>query len=172
LLRLALGIASVLAIPAPDRPVMRATVLFALQIKARDVAENVQPVAGVASNFDLCRNGTERVDRLIQQIADNPVLGLVARGADIANRQVVVDPHMAFDESSDLPVVCGAIVPLENEDVAAAGCAAIAFPSALMVWVGQGRADGVAQDGRIASLSGSDAIGQTSFFHGASLRTA
>jgi hypothetical protein len=161
-----------LAIPAPDRPVVRPAIFFAFEVEAGNVAEDVHPDAGVTSNLDLRFDGPKRIDRLVEQIAHDAVLWLVAGGADVADRQVVVHAHVALDKTSDLPVVGGAIVALQNEEVAAAGGALIAFPSPLMVGVSQSGADRVAEPRCIAGLGSADAVGQTSFFHGASLRTA
>ena len=79
---------------------------------------------------------------------------------------------MALDKTRNVPVLRGAIVPLEDEDVAARGGAAVAFTAALVVGMGQGGTDGVAQGRGIAGLGGADAVGQPSFFHSASRRTA
>ena len=67
-----------LAVPAPDRPVVRATVLFALQIEARNVAKDVEPGCRVAADLDLRLVRTKRVEGLIEQIADHARLRLVA----------------------------------------------------------------------------------------------
>ena len=128
-----------LAIPAPDGPVVRATILLALEVEARDAAEDIEPGGGVASNLDLRLDGPERVECLVEQVAHDAGLRLVAGGADVANRQVVVDAHVALDETGHLPVMRGAIEALEDEDVTAAGGAAIALAAALVIGMRQRR---------------------------------
>jgi hypothetical protein len=151
---------------------VRPSVLFALEVKARNVAKDVEPDGRVATDLDLRLDRSKRVERLIQQIAHDAGLGLLARGADVVDGQVVVHPQVALDESGDLPLVGGAIESLEDEDVAAAGGAAIAFAAALLIGVGQSCADSVAQGRGVIRIGGADAVRQTSLFHGASRRTA
>jgi hypothetical protein len=167
-----LSLTRVLPIPAPDRPVVWATVLLALDVETRDVAENLEPGSRVAANLDLRFDGPKRVDGLVEQIAHDAVLGLITRGAQVANGQVVVNAHVAFDKTSHLPLVRDAVVALEDEQIASTGGAAIALASTDMVGVGQRRPDRIPDGARVAGLSRADAVGQTSFFHGASLRTA
>jgi hypothetical protein len=49
---------------------------------------------------------------------------------------------MALDKSGDLPIVVGAIEALEDEDVAAAGGAAVTLAPTLMVRMRERAADG------------------------------
>ena len=107
-----LGVGGVLAIPEPDGPVMRTAILLTVEVKARDAAEDIEPCAGIAADLDLGGDGLVGVEGLVEQVTDDRGLGLVARGADVANRQVVVDAHMALDETGDLPFMRGAIVAL------------------------------------------------------------
>jgi hypothetical protein len=79
---------------------------------------------------------------------------------------------VALDEAGHLPVLGRTVVALEDEDVAAAGGAAVAFASTLVVGVSQRRANARAQRFSVSCLGRADAIGQTSFFHAASRRTA
>ena len=79
---------------------------------------------------------------------------------------------MAFDKTCHIPVLGSAIVALEDEDVATGGRAAVAFAASLVVRVSQGRTDGFAQARSIAGLGSADTVGQPSFFHSASRRTA
>jgi hypothetical protein len=79
---------------------------------------------------------------------------------------------VALDKARDVPVLGSPIVAFEDEDVATCSGTAVALAAALVVGVGQGRADGVAQGFGIAGLGGTDAVGQPSFFHSASRRTA
>jgi hypothetical protein len=139
-----------LPIPAPDRPVVRATIFLAFQIEARNVAKDLQPGRRIPSDLDLRFDRSERVDRLVEEVAHHAVLRLGAGGADIANGQVVVHAHVALDEASHLPVVRRAIVVFEDQDVAATGGASIAFAPTLVVRVSQGRTDRFAQRRRIA----------------------
>jgi hypothetical protein len=171
-LRLTLGLASALSIPAPDRPVMRSAVLLAFEVEARNRAEDFLPIVGVATNLDLRLDGFERIESLIEQVAHDASLWLIASRTDITNGQVVVHAHMAFDKTRHLPVVCGAVVALEDEDVAAAGGTPITFAAALVIGMREGGADGIAQCRGVVRLGGPNAIRQTSFFHGASCRTA
>jgi hypothetical protein len=164
--------ARVLTIPAPDRPVVRAAVLLALQIEAGDGAEDVEPGACVATDFDLGFDRAERVERLIEEIAHHAGLRFVAGGADVADAEVVVDAHVALDKSGDLPIMGWPIVTFEHEDVAAAGGAGVALATPLVIGVRERGADRIAELLSVVRLSGANAVGETSFFHGASRPTA
>jgi hypothetical protein len=151
---------------------MRAAVVLALQIKARNAAEDLEPGRRVAADLDLRFDRSERVERLVQQVAHDAGLWLIARGAHVADRQVVVDAHVALDKAGDLPVVRLAIVALEDEDVATAGGASVALAPARVVGVGERAADGVTQRFAVGGFSSSNAVCETAFFHAASCRTA
>jgi hypothetical protein len=137
-------------------------------MEAGNGAEDVQPRVCVAAHLDLRFDRPKGVEGLVEQIPHDACLGLVAGGADISNRQVVVHAHVAFDEAGDLPIMSCAIVALEDEDVATAGGAAITLAVALLLRVGEGRTDGITQRRRIAGLGGTNAVRQTGFFHCAS----
>jgi hypothetical protein len=169
---LALGFFGVLAIPAPDGPVVRAAVLLALEVEARDGLKDLQPVAGITTNLDLRARWAKRVEGLVEQIAHHARLWLIASRTNVADRQVVVHAHMALDEASQLPVLGRSIVVFEDEDVAACRGPTIALAAALVVRVGQRTADRFAQRHGVVHLGGADAICQTTFFHGACCRTA
>jgi len=151
---------------------MRAAVLFALEIKAGDRLKDFQPVAGIATDFDLRARGSKRVERLIEQVPHHGLLWLIASRTDITDRQVVVHPHMALDEAGQLPVVGGSVVVLQDEDVPPRGGAPVTLAAALVVGMSEGASDRVAQRQGVACLGSSDAISQPTFFHGASCRTA
>jgi hypothetical protein len=154
---------------------VRPAIFLAFNIEAWDSSQDVQPRARVAADLDLGADGPERVECLVEQVADHPCLGLIAGCADVADRQVIVgDTHMALHKPGHLPLVSLAIVVLEDEDVATAGCAAIAFAAPLLIRVGQRRANGGAQRGVIGRLGCPDAVRKTTLvgFHGASCRTA
>jgi hypothetical protein len=108
-----------------------------------DPPKYLQPGRRVAADFDLRFDGSKRVEGLVEQIAYDACLGLVAGRADVVDGQVVVDAQVALDETGHLPVVAGAVEALEDQDVAAAGRAAVALASALVVWMSEGGADGV-----------------------------
>jgi hypothetical protein len=147
-------------------------VLLAFEVEARNRAEDLLPVAGVATDLDLRLDGFERVECLIQQVAHDAGLRLIASRAHVTNRQVVVHAHVAFDETCHLPVVSSPIVALEDEDVAAAGGTPITFATAFVIGMGERCGDGIAQRRGVGCLGRANAIRQTSFFHGASCRTA
>jgi hypothetical protein len=170
--RLTLGLAGALSIPAPDGPVVGSAVLLALEVEARNGAEDVLPVVRVATNLDLRLDGFEGVESLIEQVAHDACLWLIASGADITNGQVVIHAHMAFDETCDLPVVGGAVVALEDEDIAAARGTPITFAAALVIGMREGGADRIAQRRGVVRLGRANPIRKTSFFHAASCRTA
>jgi hypothetical protein len=151
---------------------MRAAVLLAFEVEARDAAKDVQPRRRVATDLDLRLDGSKRVECLVKQVAHHAGLRRVAGCPDVADREIVVDAHVALDETGDLPVMAGAVVVLEDQDVAAAGAAGVALASTLMVRVCQRGADGIAQGLGVAGLGGADAIRQMPFFHHASRRTA
>jgi hypothetical protein len=151
---------------------VRASILFALQIKARDAPENLQPRVRVAADFGLRLRRTERIEGLIEKVPHHARLGHIASGAHIAHRQVIVDAQVALDEAGHLPIVGSTVVVLEDENVTAAGGAGVALAVALVVGVRQRGADRCAQRRCVRRLGSSDAIRQTSFFHGAPCRTA
>jgi hypothetical protein len=122
---------------------VRSTVFLALEMETWDAPKYLQPDCRVTTDLDLRFDGSIRVEGLIEQIAYDACLGLVAGRADVVDGQVVVDTHVALDETGHLPVVAGAVEALEDQDVAAAGGAAIALASALVVWMREGGADGV-----------------------------
>src|SRR5438270_887722 len=82
-LRLALCLAGVLCVPAADRVIVRSAVLLALEIEARNRAEDLLPVAGVATDLDLRLDGSEGVECLIQQIAHDTGLRLITSRAHV-----------------------------------------------------------------------------------------
>jgi hypothetical protein len=151
---------------------MRAAILLAFEVKARNIAKNVEPDRRIATNLDLRLDRTKRVERLIEQVAHHAGRWLIAGRADIAYREVVVHAHVALDKTGHLPVLDSAVIAFEDEDVAAAGSPTVAFPPTLVVWMGEGRANAIPKRSSVAGLGGADAIGQTSFFHSASCRTA
>src|SRR6266498_57110 len=108
-------------VPAPDGPVVRAAVFLAFEVEARDGAEDVEPGAGVSSDFDLSLDRSERVEGLIKEVAHHTGLRLIAGGADVADAEVVVHAHVALDEAGDLPFMSLSIVAFEDQDVASAG---------------------------------------------------
>jgi hypothetical protein len=134
-------------------------------VEAGNRAEDVQPRVCVAANLDLRFDRSKGVEGLVEQIPHDARLWLITRGANIANRQVIVHSHVAFDKASDLPIMSRAIVALENEDVAATGGPPITLAVPLLIRVGEGRADRIAQRRRIAGLGGTNAVRQTGFFH-------
>jgi hypothetical protein len=151
---------------------MRAAIFLAFEIEAGDVAEDVQPDRRVAPNLDLRFDRAKRVERLVEQIAHDTSLRFVAGRPDIANRQVVVHAHVALDKTSHLPVLGGAVVAFEDEDVAPAGSPGVTLAPTLVIRMREGRANSIPKRDGVAGLGGADAIGQTSFFHSASRRTA
>jgi hypothetical protein len=151
---------------------MRAAILLAFQIKARDVPKNVEPRGRVAADLDLRFDRSIRVEGLLEQIAHHARLRHVARGADVVDGEVVVDAHVALDEAGHLPIVGGAVEMFEDQDVPATCSSAVALAAALVVWMRQRGADGLTQSGGVARLGRADAICQTSFFHAAPCRTA
>ena len=48
-----LGFTGALAVPAPDRPVVRTAVFLAFEVEAWDGLENLEPGVSVAADFDL-----------------------------------------------------------------------------------------------------------------------
>jgi hypothetical protein len=144
---------------------MRTTVFFAFAIEAGDCLKDLQPVGRVASNLDLRASGSKRIERLIEQVAHDTSLWLIADRTDVAYGQVVVHTHVALEEASDLPIVSCAVVVLEDEDVASARGALITLPAAMMIGMRQRTSDRIAQRLGIAGLGSADAVGQTSFFH-------
>jgi hypothetical protein len=151
---------------------MGSAVLLTFEVEARNVAEDVEPGGRVATNLDLRLDGPKRVERLVEQIAHNAGLWRVARRTHIVDRQVIVNPKMALDKAGHLPLLRGPVEALEHQDVAAAGGAAIAFATPLPIGMGERSVDSVTQGRGVARLSRTDAVGQTSFFHGAPCRTA
>jgi hypothetical protein len=167
LLRSLLVFSCALAIPAPDGPVMRPTILFAFEVEAWNAAKNVQPLGGVAADFDLRLHRPKRVERLVQQVPHDASLGRFASGADVVDRQVIVNTHVAFDETGNVPLLSGTIETFQQQDVAAARGTAIAFAMALLIRMCQGGADGSAQRRGVARLGSPDTVRQTSLFHAA-----
>ena len=151
---------------------MRPAVLLAFEVEAGDVPKDVQPGGRVATDLDLRLNRSKRVEGLVEQIAHHAGLRRITSGANVADREIVVHPHVALDETGHLPVVRSAVIALEHEDVATAGRAAIALPPALMIGMGQGGADRATQRRGVRVLCRSDAVRQPSFFHAPSCRTA
>ena len=141
-------------------------------MEAWNAAEDLQPGSRVATDLDLGLDRTERVEGLLEQIAHNPRLGRIPGGADVVDRQIVVHAHVALDETRHIPLLVRAVEPLEDEDVAAAGRAAVGLPVALPIRMRQCDADGVAQSRGVSCFGRTDAVRETSFFHAAPCRTA
>jgi hypothetical protein len=137
---------------------VRAAVLLAFEKPAGDRTEHVQPDTGVAADFDLRRHGAERVKRLLEQITHHSSLRRIAMRAHVANGEVLVDPHVALDETGHVPGMPLPIVALEHQQVTSAGGAAVAFAPALVVGMGERGADLGAQRGIIARLGRANAI--------------
>jgi hypothetical protein len=114
---------------------VRTAVLLAFEVEARDGLENFEPGISIAADLDLRLDRSERVERLIEQVAHDAGLWLISSRADVTDGQIIVHTHVALDETSHVPVLGGAIVALQNEDVAARRGAAVAFAAALMVGV-------------------------------------
>jgi hypothetical protein len=74
-----------LTIPAPDRPVVGAAVLLALEVETRDRLEDLEPGAGVAADLDLRLDWPKRVERLVQQVAHDARLWLIPGRTDVTN---------------------------------------------------------------------------------------
>jgi len=139
--RWALGLLSffgALTIPAPDRPIVGTTVLLAFEVEARDSLKNFEPGVCVATDLDLRLERSERVERLIEQVAHDARLWLIPSRTDVTNRQIIVHTHVTLDETRDVPVLGSTIVAFEDEDVAARRGAAVAFAAALVVGMGEG----------------------------------
>ena len=132
-----LGFTGALAVPAPDRPVVRTAVFLAFEVEAWDGLENLEPGVSVAADFDLRLERSKRIERLIEQVAHDTGLWLIPSCADITDGQIIVHAHVALDETRDLPIVASAVVTLQDEDVAARRGAAVAFAAALVVGVGE-----------------------------------
>jgi len=145
---------------------MGTAVLLTFDIEAGNCAEDVQPCARVATDLDLGLERSEGIERLVQQVAHHARLRLVTGRADVSDTEIIVYAHMALDEAGDLPIMGLSIVALEDEDVATAGGASVTFAAALMIGVGEGGADGLAEFLGVAGLSRAHAIGETSLFHG------
>lgn len=151
---------------------MRSSVFFTLDIKARNTSKDLEPCGRVATNLDLRLSRAKGIERLVEQVADDSGLWLVARGANVVDREIVVDPHMALDETGHLPLLAGAIEALQDENVTAAGRPTVAFTVARLVRVSQRCADRLAERSGVRGLGGADTVSQTSFFHGTPSRTA
>ncbi|MCA1646946.1 MAG: hypothetical protein LC797_16285 [Chloroflexi bacterium] len=80
---------------------------------------------------------SKRVECLIEQVAHDARLWLIAGRTNVADREVVVHAHMALDETRDVPTLGRAVITLEDEDVATRRSAAVALAAALMVRVGE-----------------------------------
>jgi hypothetical protein len=137
---------------------VRAAVLLTFEEEARDTTEDVQPGAGVAANLDLRSGRAERVKRLLEQVAHDGALRLVAVRAHVANGQVFVDAHVALDETCHVPGMPLAIVAFEDQQVTPAGGATIALAFAFLVGMGQRGADLGAQRNVIAWIGRPNAI--------------
>jgi hypothetical protein len=122
---------------------VRSAILLALEVEARNVAKDFEPRGRVTPNLDLRLDGSKRVERLLEQIAHDACLGFVAGRANIVDRQVIVNPQVALDKAGDLPIVVGAVEALEDENVAAAGSAAVTLAATLMVRMREGAADSI-----------------------------
>jgi hypothetical protein len=146
---------------------VRPAILLAFQIKARNAAKNLQPWSRVTADLDLRLNRSIRVEGLIQQVAHHTGLRRVAGGADVMDGQVVVHAHVALDESGHLPCLGGSVETLQEQDVTAAGGAAVTLSMALIVRVRQGGADGVTQCRGVARLGSPDTVRQTFLSHAA-----
>jgi hypothetical protein len=120
-----------------------AAVLFAFEVEPGDTAKDVQPGGGIPTDFDLGLDRAERIEGLVQQVADHAGLRLVAGRSDIVDGEVVVDAQVALDEPRHLPVMIRAVEALEDEDVAAAGRAAVALATALLIGMRQRGANSV-----------------------------
>jgi hypothetical protein len=79
---------------------------------------------------------------------------------------------VALDKAGHLPLLLRAVESFEHQDVTAAGGATVAFATPLLIGVGESGTDRVTQSRGVASLGRTDAVRQTSFFHGAPCRTA
>ncbi len=163
--------ARLLAIPVPDGPVVWPTVFFAFEAKTRNPAKDLEPGCGVAADLDLRLNRAKRVERLVEQVAHHARLGSIVSCSDIVDREVVVNPQVALDETRHLPRLASAVEVLQNENVAAAGGPTIAFAPTLLVRVRQRRADCVAQCRGILRAGGPDTVRETSLFHAVLSRT-
>jgi hypothetical protein len=133
-----LGFFGPLAIPAPDGPVVWPTILLAFEIEARDSLENLEPGVSVATNLDLRLERSERVERLVEQVAHDAGLWLIPSRADVTDGQIIVHAHVTLDKTRNVPVLGGAIVTLQDEDVAARRGATVAFAATLVVGMRQG----------------------------------
>jgi hypothetical protein len=142
-LRRALVLARTLAVPAPDRPIVRSTVLLTFQMKARNAPEDFQPGGCVATNFDLRLDRAKGIEGLIEQIPHNPCLRLRSRGPNVMDRQVVIHAHVALDKASHLPLLVGSVEALQDQDVAPTRRSAVAFTAALVIWMCERCADAV-----------------------------
>jgi hypothetical protein len=169
---LTLGLLRVLSIPAPDGPVVGSAVFLALEVEAGDRLKDFQPVAGITTDLDLRAGRSKRVEGLVEQVAHHASLRLVASGTDVADGQVVVDTHVAFDETRQLPVMCRSVIALQDKNVATRRGTPIALAAALVVGMSQRTPDRLPQRSGVVDLGSSDAISQTTFFHGASCGTA
>jgi hypothetical protein len=156
-----------LSIPMPDGPVVGTSIFLTFEVEPGNTPKNLQPDRRVAADLDLGFDGSKRIEGLIEQIAYDANLGRVAGRADIVDGQVVVHAHVALDEARDLPVVQATVEALEDQDVAAAGGAAVALAAAVLIRMSQGRADGIAQSRGVVRLGSPDTVRQTSLFHAA-----
>jgi hypothetical protein len=152
------GFAGVVAVPAPDGPVVGSAILLALQEETRNPAEDVEPAARIAADLDLSSRRAERTKRLVEQVAHHANLRLVAVGANVADREVVVDAHVALDETGHVPGMLLAIVALKDQQVTPPSRAAVALASALLIGMGERGADLGAQRGVVARLGRADSV--------------
>jgi hypothetical protein len=155
---------------------VRPSVLLAFNEEPGDAAEDLEPTGGIATDLDLRASRAERVERLVQKVAHHAHLRLVAMRAEVADRQVVVDPHVALDEAGDVVGVLLAVVALQHQQIAARGGAAVALAPTLVVGMSQRGADLGAQGGVVTWLRRAEPIRDGRAFdvglHGAARRTA
>jgi hypothetical protein len=137
-----------------------------------DVAENIQPGRRVAADLDLRLDWPKRVECLVEQVAHNASLRLVASRADVVDRQIVINTQVTLDKPGHLPVVRRPVKAFQHENVTPVGRTTVAFTAPLLIGVCQRGADSIAQGRGVACLGSTDAVCQTSFFHAALCRTA
>jgi hypothetical protein len=80
-----LSLFGALPIPAPDRPVVRATVLLAFEVETGDRLKDVEPGTRVAADLDLRLDRPKRVERLVEQVAHDAGLWLIPSRAHVTN---------------------------------------------------------------------------------------
>jgi hypothetical protein len=112
-------------------------VLLAFEIEARDSLEDLQPGVRITANLDLRLQRSKRVERLIEQVAHDAGLWLIASCANVTDGQVVVHAQVTLDETRDLPLLGRAVVALQDKDVAAGSGPAVALAATLVVGMSQ-----------------------------------